>query len=96
VNERIDETLGRLKTEPLDPRLSGLEPAVWARIGGEREARDGGMLFLPMRAAVVAAALASGVLVGAFGAGEARARQQEIAVFSVETRLAPSTLLDGL
>ena len=95
VDNRLDRALASLKTEPLDRRLDQLEPAVWARIEAARQGRDGATLFLPVRAAAVAAALMLGVALGSFGAGEARAERQEVAVFSLDSDLAPSTLLDG-
>jgi hypothetical protein len=95
VNDRLDRALDLLTAEPLDRRLDQLEPAVWARIEAARQARDSLSLFLPVRAAAVVAALAFGVAIGGFGASEARAERQEVAVFSLETQLAPSTLLEG-
>jgi hypothetical protein len=95
VDNRLDRTLARLKAEPLDRRLDQLEPAVWARIEAARQGRDSASLFLPVRAAAVVAALVFGVALGGVGAGEARAERQEVAVFSLDARLAPSTLLEG-
>jgi len=95
VDNRLDTALANLKAEPLDRRLDQLEPAVWARIEAARQVRDGASLFLPVRAAAVVAALAFGVALGGFGASEARAERQEVSVFSLESRLAPSTLLEG-
>jgi hypothetical protein len=93
VDDRLDRALQGLKVEPLDARLDQLEPAVWSRIAGAHESAG---FFLPVRAAAVFTALALGVAIGGLGANEVRASKQEVAAFSVETRLAPSTLLDTL
>ena len=95
MDNRLDRTLASLKAEPLDRRLDQLEPGVWARIEAARLSRDSASLFLPVRAAAVVAALVFGVALGGVGAGEARAERQEVAVFSLDARLAPSTLLEG-
>lgn len=95
MNDRLDRALASLKAEAPDARLDQLEPRVWARIEAARQGRDGSALFLPVRAAAVAAALVFGVALGGVGASEARAERQEVAVFSLDARLAPSTLLEG-
>jgi|GEM_PF-366102 len=95
VDNRLDRALASLKTEPLDRRLDQLEPEVWARIGAAGDGRDGAWLFLPVRAAGVAVALVFGLALGGVGASEARAQRQEVAAFSLDSRLAPSTLLEG-
>jgi len=95
VDNRLDRALDSLKAEPLDPRLDQIEPRVWARIEAAGQVRDGASWFLPVRAAGVAAALAFGVALGGVGASEARAERQEVSVFSLDSRLAPSTLLEG-
>lgn len=95
MNDRLDGALASLKAETPDARLDQLEPRVWARIEAAGRSRDGAAVFLPVRAAAVAAALVFGVALGGVGASEARAERQEVAVFSVDARLAPSTLLEG-
>lgn len=95
MDNRLDRALASLKAEPPDRRLDQLEPAVWARIEAARQVGESVSLFLPVRAAAVVAALVFGVALGGFGASEARAERQEVAVFSLESRLAPSTLLEG-
>jgi hypothetical protein len=95
VDNQLDRALASLKAESLDRRLDQLEPVVWARIEAARQGRDATSLFLPVRAAAVVAALVFGVALGGVGAGEARAERQEVAVFSLDARLAPSTLLEG-
>jgi len=95
VDDRLDRALQQLKADAPDTRLDRLEPAVWARIEGLHQGKESAFLFLPVRAAAVFAALAFGVVMGGFGASEARAQRQEVAVFSLESRLAPSTLLEG-
>lgn len=95
MNDRLDRALAGLKTESLDRRLDQVEPEVWARIGAAGEGRDGAWLFMPVRVAGVAAALVFGLALGGVGASEARAERQEVAAFSLDSRLAPSTLLEG-
>jgi hypothetical protein len=95
VDNQLDRALASLKAAPLDRRLDQLEPQVWARIEAAAQRRDGASLFLPVRAAGVAAALVFGVALGGVGASEARAERQEVSAFSLDIRLAPSTLLEG-
>ena len=93
VDDRLERALHGLKVEPLDVRLDQLEPMVWARIERGRESAG---FFLPVRAAAVLTALVLGVAIGGLGAGKVGAQRQEVAVFSPEPTLAPSTLLESL
>ena len=95
MNEPVERALQALKSASLDRGLDQLEPAVWARIEARREAREALPVFLPVRAAAVVAALAFGVAIGGVSVGEARAQRQEVSVFSMDSGLAPSTLLEG-
>jgi hypothetical protein len=96
VDEPIDKALEDLKSAPLDLRIDQLEPRVWARIADARDARGASAFLMPVRAGAVAAAVVFGVAVGGLGASAARAERAEVSVFSVDARLAPSTLLEGL
>ena len=95
MDEPIDRAMQALRAERPDPALAHLESAVWRRIEVVRQARDASAAFLPVRAAAVVAALGIGVATGGVAAGEARAERHEVSVFSVDTGLAPSTLLEG-
>ncbi len=91
----LDDELSSLKAEAPDRTLSQLEPAVWRRIETLREDRGVLSVFLPIRAVAVVAALGVGVAGGGFAAAAAAHQPHEISVFSIDTRLAPSTILDG-
>lgn len=85
---RIDDLFERLRIAPRDAHLDQLESAVWARIGA------------PGRAAPVwglrATAFAALLMIGLFtGAQLAAVNSTEMAPFSADARLAPSTLLAG-
>lgn len=93
-------------TQPLDPlfdalrkrphaELHGLEGAVWARIDAARARRAVGWALVPLRAACVAGALGLGLAGGRLAVVAAEPASPEISVFSVDTRLAPSTILAG-
>ena len=94
MNNRLDEAIRQLRDQEIDRRLDQLEPQVWRRIEARRRGAPAGAL-LPIRAGMTAAALALGVAVGGAAAASAMSHEQEISVFSVQPRLAPSTLLDG-
>jgi hypothetical protein len=95
MSRRLDDELSSLKAEGSPTSLSQLESAVWRRIDAEREDRAAWSIFLPVRAAAVVAALGIGVAGGGFAAAAVASEPHEISVFSIDARLAPSTLLDG-
>ena len=95
MSQRLDDELQALKAEGPDGRLDYVEARVWRRIDAVREARSIGSIFLPVRAAAVVGALAIGIAGGGFAAAAGATDPHEISVFSIHTRLAPSTLLDG-
>lgn len=90
----LDSELKALKAAEPEWSLSHLEPAVWRRIEAARDARSAEWIVLPVRAATVIVALGVGVAGGGFAASAAASDPQEISVFSIDSRLAPSTLLD--
>lgn len=93
VDEPFDKTWAQLKAERLDERLDQLESSVWGRIDAGRCGHAGSLL--PVHAAAVATALVLGVAVGGLGVAEVRPGRGEVSIFSIEARLAPSTLLHG-
>lgn len=90
----LDRALNVLKSQPEDSRLDGLEPAVWLDIEAGRRIRATSAVFLPIRAAAVCVALAMGTAAGGLAAAQVSSERQEISVFSIDSHLAPSTLLD--
>lgn len=95
MSGELDRELQALRTEPVDARLGQLEPAVWKRIERIEETRSTTLGFLPVRAVAIAGALGLGITGGTFAAVAVAREQHEISVFSIDSRLAPSTLLDG-
>jgi len=98
MTRELDKALQAAKAETPEGRLDRIEPAVWRRIEAMRASREASAIFVPVRIAAVAAALGIGVAAGGFAAAEARHQSrtsQEVAAFSVASRLAPSTLLEG-
>ena len=91
--QSLDHLLRTLAAAPADHGLSQLEPAVWRRLEGARNATPIGF-FHPVRVAAVAGALAIGVALGGAQAVSATANN-EVSVFSAQPDLAPSTLLEG-
>ena len=94
MNDPLDAAINKLREET-DDRLDQLEPLVWRRIEAARRGAAAGGALLPVRAGMTAAAFALGIAVGGTAAASAMAHEKEISVFSMQPRLAPSTLLDG-
>lgn len=94
MNDILEPQLEALRRQPPD-RLPGLEGAVWTRIAALRDGGVASRVLLPLRAASVAAALGLGLLGGRLATGAIEPAAPEISVFSVDARLAPSTLLGG-
>ena len=88
---QLDRLLTALSEQPVDPRVAGLEPRVWAQIDMLRHA---GLLPVWWRAAAATLALALGAAVGGVGASAA-VPVDVMAAFSPQAALAPSTLLEG-
>lgn len=95
MSDKLDHLIDAVRRQP-PARLDGLEGRVWARIDALRGPSGASMLLTPLRAASVTAALVIGVIGGNLAATVLNAGKPiEVAAFSVDTRLAPSTLLDG-
>lgn len=94
MGSALDNALNDLRDQPADRDLSQLEPRVWARIDGAREGRFSAGGFVPARIAAVVGSLLIGAVVGGASATAMVAKPSDTAVFAVNTRLAPSTLLD--
>lgn len=95
MNHSLDELVEGLKSQGPDRGLSQLEPAVWRRIGGARIEREPAFGFAPVRMASVVMALVVGAAVGSASAVAAAAAPKETSVFALDSRLAPSTLLEA-
>ena len=95
MNHSLDELVEGLKSQGPDRGLSQLEPAVWRRIGGARIERAAAFGFAPVRMATLVMALVVGAAVGSASAVAAVAAPKETSVFALDSRLAPSTLLEA-
>lgn len=94
MHHPLDDLVEGLRSQGPDRDLSQLEPAVWRRIGGARIERASGFGFAPVRMATVVMALVVGAAIGGASAVAAVSAPHETSVFAVDSRLAPSTLLD--
>ena len=94
MSRRLDNALEALKTAAPERSLDQLEPAVWRRIKAASETGSMDWIVLPVRAAAVMVALGVGVAGGGLAASSAADERREISVFSIDSHLAPSTLLD--
>ena len=95
MTRSIDQLLQTFRDQPADHGLSQLEPAVWERIEQAQGFVWTERLFHPVRVMTVASALTIGVVLGGAQAMSASRAPDEVAVFSVQPDLAPSTLLEG-
>lgn len=92
MNKRLDDDLQALREGELTPLgYNHLETKVWARIADVRRATP---FHYAVRAAGIVGALGLGVVGGGATAVAVAGEVQEVSVFSVQTELAPSTLLD--
>jgi hypothetical protein len=94
MSPKLDDELAMLRSASGVASID-LESDVWDRIGAIREERSTAGAFLPVGALSVAIALAVGLAGGGLTAVVAADKTDEISAFSISTRLAPSTLLDG-
>lgn len=94
MSDELDHLIDAMRRRPR-ARLDGLEGRVWARIDALRQPAGIPALLTPLRAAAVVAALGIGMIGGNIASTSAASRPVEIAAFSVDVSLAPSTLLDG-
>lgn len=95
MSHHLDDDLKALSAAPAPTSLDTLEGRVWRDIAALRDSRAAASLFLPVRAAAITVALGVGVVGGSFAAGAAPRDAPEISAFSLKSRLAPSTLLEG-
>lgn len=94
MNDTLEQQLEALRRRPPE-RLHGLEGVVWSRIDALRGGRVASRSLLQLRTASVVAALGLGLLGGRLATRALEPATPEISVFSVDARLAPSTLLGG-
>ena len=93
MNEQLDAELRALRNEELPPpRYDHLETRVLQTIS---EARRRTPAVYAVRAASITVALGLGVVGGGAAAVAVTGEASEVSVFSVQTELAPSTLLDS-
>lgn len=95
MNQSLDDLVQDLRRQEMDRDLSQLEPAVWRRIGGARIERAAASGFAPVRMATVVMALVVGAAVGSASAVAAVAAPKEASAFALDSRLAPSNLLEA-
>jgi len=91
----LEHELAAIKAVPVEPLWQNLEEAVWHGIEHARAARIYAPVILTLRAVVVVCAAFVGIVGGSLGNGAVTREQDEISVFSVDSQLAPSTLLDS-
>jgi len=95
MSDPLDRMLHRLAAAPPDRSLAGVEADVWLRMG--QTSVWSPVASLRVRAASIGMALLAGAAIGGVSAAAAASQGPvEMAVFSAEPTLAPSTLLDGL
>ena len=93
MTERLDEELRALRNGgPTPPGYDHLETRVLHTI---TEARRRTPAVYAVRAASITVALGLGVVGGGAAAVAVTGEANEVSVFSVQTELAPSTLLDS-
>lgn len=94
MNDRLDEALSILRSQPPPVSCHELELNVWRGIDRIRQARAAAPALFAVRAAALLGALGLGVASGGATASALAAEPQEMSAFSVNAQLAPSTLLD--
>lgn len=94
MNDRLDDELRALRSEPRPASYQELESGVWKGIERVRQARAASPTLYAARAAAVIGALGLGVASGGATAAAVAAQSQEVSAFSLKAELAPSTLLD--
>ena len=91
MSDRLDLLLATLRDRPREP-LPGLEARVWATIDSWRAGRASSYALAPLRVASVVAALGLGMVGGSLAVRTTHTAP-EVSAFSIDARLAPSTLL---
>jgi hypothetical protein len=90
----FEEEVRALRSEPPGPGYEAIDQAVWRGIADVRLARKAAPVFYALRAAAVMGALGLGVAGGGATAMALASEAKEISAFSINSKLAPSTLLD--
>lgn len=93
MTDPLETPFRALRAEPPGPGYDRIEAGVMRGIAELRRERQAAPALLAVRLAGFAVALSLGVTGGATASAMA-GRKPEVAVFSVHTGLAPSTLLD--
>jgi hypothetical protein len=92
MQRNLDDLLAAWRQRHTPTDLSQLEPRVWAAIAATRAPDLAGLLGV--RAALVAAMMIAGVAAGAGAGAAASAAPAEASPFALQSRYAPSTLLE--
>ncbi|MGY4398430.1 hypothetical protein ACVWZA_003638 [Sphingomonas sp. UYAg733] len=92
MHDDLDRALAGVAAMPLDPRLTGLDAVVLARLASDAgDARRGARIG----AVATFGALAMGIVASTTLATPTPARASPLAPFGAAAPLAPSTLLEG-
>ncbi len=94
MTNNLDREISALRSEPPGSQYDQIDDAVWRGIAEARRAREAAPILNAVRAAAVVGALGIGVAAGGATAVAVAREAQEISAFSVNSELAPSTLLD--
>ena len=95
MSDRLDELVARLAGSPTDRSLEGLEEALGHSIAMRRRDAQAASLMAPVRLGSIGLALVMGVTAGAVATTAAIMTPHPHGVFSSETHLAPSSLIEG-
>lgn len=94
MNDRLDDDLKALRAEPPAAAYDQIDQHVWRGIAEVRRGRQAAPVLYAVRAAAVVGALGLGVAGGGAAAIAVASETQETSAFSINSELAPSTLLD--
>lgn len=94
MDGKLDTLIEAARSERPPAGYHAIEQNVWDEIEGVRNARGIAPMVLAGRLAAVAGALVLGIAGGGATAVSMASGPQEVSAFSINTELAPSTLLD--
>ena len=94
MNDRLEHDLEALRAEPAVAAYDQIDHHVWRGIAEVRRGRQAAPMLYAVRAAAVIGALGLGVAGGGAAAIAVGSESQETSAFSINSELAPSTLLD--
>jgi len=94
MNDRLDHDLEALRAERPVAAYDHIDQQVWRGIAEIRRGRQAAPMLYAVRAAAVVGALGLGVAGGGAAAIAVAGESQETSAFSINSELAPSTLLD--